>query len=194
MIGYLKGKLISIQENTVILNVNGVGYQVEVANMGSVSRKGEELELYIYTYVREDALALYGFNQPEEKELFKTLLGISGIGPKAAINILSSLSYDTFVNAILTENSAVLKQISGIGPKTASRLILELKNKVEKFAINNGMVLDQTSRDEEIYEALQGLGYSLSEIDKALSELKLDKDLSLDLKLKKILSYLGKER
>ncbi|MFP4660730.1 MAG: Holliday junction branch migration protein RuvA [Halanaerobiales bacterium] len=193
MIGYLKGHILWSNENEIIINVNGVGYQVEVTDV-RLTYHNKEIELYIYTYVREDTLALYGFKTLEERKLFITLLGVSGIGPKAASNILSSLPYDKFINAILTENVAVLKQISGIGPKTAQRLILELKSKIEDLAVNLKMDIKGSTYDEELYDALIGLGYSATEIDNALAELNLDSDAGIEEKIKKVLSCLGKER
>lgn len=194
MIGYLKGRVIWNNDNKIIINVNNVGYQVEIADSNHIHLNSKEIELYIYTYVREDTLALYGFKTLEERKLFITLLSISGIGPKAAANILSSLSYDKFINAILTENVAVLKQISGIGPKTAQRLILELKSKVEDLAVNLNMEIKSQTYDKDLYDALTGLGYSATEIDKAVESLSLDYSKNIETKIKEVLSYLGKER
>ncbi len=193
MIGYLKGRVIWNNNEEVIIDIGGVGYQVEVTGNNIVYPKNKEIELYIYTYVREDTLALYGFNTPEEKKLFVTLLSVSGIGPKAGKNILSSLSYDKFINAILTENVAVLKQISGIGPKTAQRLILELKSKVENLAVNLNLNIESQSYDEDLYDALIGLGYSANEIDSAIKSLDLDSSMDIENRIRKVLSYLGKE-
>lgn len=193
MIGYLKGRVIWNNENEIIINIDGVGYQVEVTGNKLVYPKNKEVELYIYTYVREDTLALYGFDTLEERKLFIILLSITGIGPKAAKNILSSLSYDKFINAILTENVAVLKQISGVGPKTALRLILELKSKVKDLAVNLNLDIKEKSYDEDLYDALIGLGYSATEIDNALKFLDLDDTVNIENKIRKVLSYLGKE-
>ncbi|MFW6022771.1 MAG: Holliday junction branch migration protein RuvA [Halanaerobiaceae bacterium] len=193
MIGYLKGRMIWQKENKVIVDVNGVGYLVEIADMNFVYRKNREVELFIHTYVREDTLSLYGFKTLEEKVLFITLLGISGIGPKAANNILSSIPYEKFINAILTENLSILKQVSGIGPKTAQRLVLELKTKVEDLALSYNMQFDDVDYDNELYDALTGLGYTNNEIDAALREMELINTLTIEEKIKKVLSYLGKE-
>lgn len=193
MIAYLKGRVIWNYGNRIILLVNGIGYQIVVTDL-SLLTYDKELELYIYTYVREDTLALYGFKSLEERELFITLLGVSGIGPKAAVNILSSLSYERFMDAIITENISVLKQISGIGPKTAQRLILELKNKIQDLAVDFNVQLNTGIYNQELYDALSGLGYSAGEIDIALSDLDIDDEVSLEEKLRLVLSYLGKER
>ncbi|MFW5981353.1 MAG: Holliday junction branch migration protein RuvA [bacterium] len=193
MIAYLKGRIIWQQENQIIINVNNVGYQVEVTTSNIVA-KNKEVELYIYTYVKEDRFDLYGFETLEEKELFVVLLGVSGIGPKAAVNIISTLSYDSFINAILTENVAVLKQISGIGPKTAQRLILELKSKVEKLAFESDRDLENMAYDQELQDALLTLGYSAKEIENTLAEIDFDDKDSIEIKIKKALSYLARER
>jgi Holliday junction DNA helicase RuvA len=195
MIGYLEGKLIHRNESSVILDVNGVGYEIEVPILYSKKDINKKLELFIHTYVREDALNLYGFETAEEKKLFKTLLSVSRVGPSAAMNILSSLSYERFINAILTENVSVLKEVSGIGPKTAQRLILELKNKVEdmlpELQIEKGKSMKKY--DEDLYEALTQLGYSKKEVDEAIDNLDLDTDMALEDKIKSVLSYLGRE-
>lgn len=195
MIGYLEGKLIHRNESRVILDVNGVGYEVEVPILYSKKDINKKLELFIHTYVREDALNLYGFETAEEKKLFKTLLSVSRVGPSAAMNILSSLSYERFINAILTENVSVLKEVSGIGPKTAQRLILELKNKVEdmlpELQIEKGKSMKKY--DEDLYEALTQLGYSKKEVDEAVDNLDLDTEMALEDKIKSVLSYLGRE-
>lgn len=195
MIGHLEGKLIYNNESNIIIDVNGVGYQVEVPRMYTQKDLNKKLELFIHTYIREDALDLYGFETVEEKKLFKTLLSVSRVGPSAAMNVLSSLSYERFINAILSENVSVLKEVSGIGPKTAQRLILELKSKIEdmlpKLQIEKGKSMEKY--DEDLYEALTQLGYSKKEVDEAIDNLDLDTELELEEKIKNVLSYLGRE-
>lgn len=194
MIAYLKGYIIWNDGSRIILKVNDIGYQVEVVDQNIVNKTNKELELYIFTYVREDILALYGFKGLEERELFITLIGVSGIGPKAAMKILSSLSYERFIDAILTENISVLKQVPGIGPKTAQRLILELKNKVEDLALSYNMKINVKSYDEDLFDALLALGYSTSEVDTVLNDIEFDDSMIIEKKIKKALSYLSKER
>ncbi|NLM98272.1 MAG: Holliday junction branch migration protein RuvA [Halanaerobiaceae bacterium] len=193
MIAYLKGRVIWNHGNRIIMLVNGVGYQIDITDPGILTYE-KEIELYIYTYVREDTLALYGFKSLEERELFTALLGVSGIGPKAAHNILSSISYERFMDAVITENISVLTQIPGVGQKTAQRLILELKNKVENLALDFNVQMRAADDSQEIYDALSSLGYSAGEIDNALSRLDIDEGLPIEEKLKLVLSYLGKER
>jgi len=194
LIGSLRGKIKTKFESQLIIEVNGVGYLVEVADITRLAAEGKETHLYIYTYVREDQLALYGFQTMEERQLFEILLSVSRIGPKAAINILSHLSYDRFINAILTENIAVLKEVKGIGPKTAQRLVLELKNKVDELAKNINIEKSENSQeDEELYDAILSLGYSRKEIDKAMANVDFKDNENLEIKIKKVLSTLGKE-
>ena len=194
MIGSLSGKITWQSANEVIVDVNGVGYIVETADTSSMPQTGKNVFLYIYTHVREDQISLYGFKTMEERQLFEILLTVSRIGPKAAINILSNLSYDRFINAILTEDIALLKEVKGIGQKTAQRLILELQNKVDELAKNTNIKQSPKSKeDEELYDALLSLGYSAQEIDAALSEIDFSDEEKLEEKIRKVLSSLGKE-
>ncbi|ACL69982.1 Holliday junction branch migration protein RuvA [Halothermothrix orenii] len=190
MIGYLKGNVIWKAENKVILETGGVGYRVLVPSTVRLKPVGEKLELFVYTYVREDSLDLYGFKTMEERELFETLLSVSGIGPRAAINILSSLSYKKFIEAILTEKVSILKQVSGIGPKTAKRLILELKGKLKDMSGDFEEPLPD-NRNTELSDALASLGYSELEIEEALSNADIKNNGSLEENIKKALGYLG---
>lgn len=196
MIGHLEGKIIYNYEGSIIVNVNGVGYQVNVPTLYTKKDINKKIELFIHTYIREDALDLYGFETVEEKKLFKILLSVSRVGPSAAMNVLSSLSYERFINAILTENVSVLKEVSGIGPKTAQRLILELKSKIEDMLPELQLDKSKTMKkyDEELYEALTQLGYSKREIDDAIDNLDLDPELKLEQKIKEVLSFLGRDK
>ena len=192
MIAYLKGQIIWQSENKIILKTGDIGYLVELVDPESAILIDRELELYIYTHVREDALQLFGFKSLTDRELFITLIGISGVGPKLAQKILSTLPYDSFVDAILNETIPLLKQVPGVGLKTAQRLILELKNKMEKLAVKYELEPAGGSYDEDLYNALTGLGYSHGEIDRAMKELDLADLRNIEDKLKLILSYLGK--
>ena len=174
------------------MNVQGVGYFISVSELMKLPSCGEKFSLYIYNYIREDTMDLYGFSSMESRELFKVLLSVSRIGPKAAINILSTMEDKTFINAIINEDVNSLKQVSGIGVKTARRLILELKNKVSELVTPEELT-DTGGYGNQLYQALTGLGYSHGEIEKAYQTLKLEADLSLEQKIKAILSYLGKE-
>ncbi len=169
MIAKLTGKIDSLHNNYAIVDVNGVGYQVNVTDFtfGKLAGKNE-VELFTYTYVREDILALYGFLEMAEKEMFELLISISGIGPKAAMGILSIAEPKTIRAAILNEDYSVLTRVSGVGKKTAERVVLELKNKVADMSEGEK---DEAFADSETLEALQAMGYSLTEAREALKNI-----------------------
>ena len=158
MIGSLKGKVASRRPDNVLIDVNGVGYAVSVPLhvLSTLPEEGHEVFLYIYTHVREDAIHLFGFASDEQKKVFTTLLGISGIGPKVAMNILSGISHDDFLRAIEKEDVEMLCRVPGLGKKTAQRLILELR---EKLPSSTG-IADRTF--EDALSALVNLGYKKS--------------------------------
>ncbi|MFA4830097.1 MAG: Holliday junction branch migration protein RuvA [Thermodesulfovibrionales bacterium] len=155
MIGSLRGKLISRRPDNVIVEVNGVGYHVNVPLniLSTLPEEGSNVFLYTYTHVREDALQLYGFSTEDEKKIFTTLLGITGVGPKMALNILSGISRNDFVEAIEKEDVALLCRIPGLGKKTAHRLILELRDKLPSAEKPKDRVFEDT------LSALVNLGY-----------------------------------
>jgi len=159
MIGSLRGKLISRRPDGVIVETGGVGYQVNVplSILSNLPEEGSMVFLNIYTHVREDALQLYGFSTEDEKKIFTTLLGITGIGPKMALNILSGIAHDDFMRAIEEEDVALLCRIPGLGKKTAHRLILELKEKLPRAEKVRDKVFEDT------LSALVNLGYKKAE-------------------------------
>ncbi len=164
MIGSLRGKLLYKQPNNIIVEVGGVGYQinVSVSTLSALPDEGCEVFMHIYTHVREDLIQLYGFTSEDEKKIFVTLLGITGIGPKMALNILSGISHRDLLSAIETEDVAVLCKIPGLGKKTAHRLILELREKLPSPKTIYDRVFDDT------LSALINLGYKKSVSLKAL--------------------------
>ena len=155
MIGSLRGTVQSRRPDNVIVEVNGVGYQVQVPLniLTGLPEEGKEVFLHIYTHVREDSLQLFGFTSENEKKIFMVLLGISGIGPKMALNILSGLSYEDFLSALDTEDVAMLCRIPGLGKKTAHRLILELREKLPRATEVKDRIFQDT------LSALVNLGY-----------------------------------
>lgn len=164
MIGSLRGKLISRRPDNVIVEAGGVGYQVNVplSILSNLPEEGNTVFLNIYTHVREDALQLYGFATEDEKRIFTTLLGVTGIGPKMALNILSGISHDDFMRAIEEEDVALLCRIPGLGKKTAHRLILELREKLPRLGKARDKVFEDT------LSALVNLGYKKSEAQESL--------------------------
>ena len=155
MIGSLRGIVQSRRPDNVIIDVKGVGYQVNVPLniLANLPEEGNEVFLHIYTHVREDSLQLFGFTLENEKKIFMVLLGISGIGPKMALNILSGLSYEDFLTALDTEDVAMLCRIPGLGKKTAHRLILELREKLPSVTGIKDRLFEDT------LSALVNLGY-----------------------------------
>lgn len=181
MIGYLSGKLLEKEANTVIVDVNGVGYEVMIplSTFYELDDIGSDVSLRIFTLVREDALSLFGFKTLREKELFLKLISVTGIGAKSAIGILSGISVDEIINAIRSNNLVRLNSIPGIGKKTAERIVIELRDKVN--TISAGVAeTSQTSETptissgNDVYDdavsALTNLGYQRTAAEKALNQ------------------------
>lgn len=182
MIAKLKGDVELLHDNYVIVGVNGIGYKVFVTlhTFGMIAGKGS-VELYTHTYVREDTLALYGFLTMEELEMFELLITISGIGPKAAMGILSIADPKTVQTAVLNEDASILTKVSGVGKKTAERVILELKNKFSDLSVHEK---SQVTADNDALEALVAMGYSISEARETLKQISADiKDVGERVKL-----------
>jgi Holliday junction DNA helicase RuvA len=158
MIGYLAGSVIAIKDKHIILDVQGVGYKIFVGTSIIQSvHIGTESQLWIYTAVREDTLDLFGFQQELDQEIFELLLNVSGIGPKSALGILSVADMGSLVHAIKNENVAYLTQVSGIGKKTAEKIVIELKDKVEKLTLEYESSEPEHLRD--VIDALLAMGY-----------------------------------
>lgn len=173
MIASLEGILAHRSEDSLILDVHGVGYLVTVGSrtMTELPRAGERLRLYTYTYVREDALGLFGFKSQDELTFFKLLLSVKGIGPKAALAILSRAELRVIKRAVLKEDAALLATVPGIGPKTAARVVLELKGKLreEMFPEESAAgVPEPTDAMAEAVQVLTGLGYTPAEAREAV--------------------------
>jgi Holliday junction DNA helicase RuvA len=166
MIGSLRGILINKKPDNVIVEVGGVGYRVNIPinTMSALPEVGKDVFLHVYTHVREDILQLYGFTSEDEKKIFITLLGITGIGPKMALNILSGISYNDLLQAIETEDVAHLCRIPGLGKKTAHRLILELREKLPTAKETVDRVFEDT------LSALVNLGYKKSIAQESLEK------------------------
>jgi Holliday junction DNA helicase RuvA len=193
MISYIEGEIILRGANFVIVKSGGMGFKVFVLPGADIS--GDFIELYTHLAVREDSLTLYGFPTYEELELFEILIGVSGIGPKAGLGILSVANPTTIKMAIAREDSSILTSVSGVGKKTAERVILELKNKFTLADIAEGE-LNPTQKEildhQDVVEALMGLGYGQNDVRKVLS--KIPKEKSLEEKIKLALRELGKNK
>lgn len=178
MIAYLKGKLVHKEPTFIILDVNGIGYQVSISlNTFSEIKDREDLKLVTYMHVREDAQILYGFINETEKQMFQHLISVNGVGPNTALVVLSYLPPNELRSAIVREDAAALQAVKGIGGKTAQRVILELKDKLRKDPIEEGSgkpgIIHNTMRHEAL-TALMTLGITKSAAEKSVdSVLKL---------------------
>ena len=172
MIAHLSGKLLSKQPNQVIVDVNGVGYEVCVplSTFYELGDVGGPVQLRIYTHVREDTIALFGFKSANEKLMFEQVTSISGIGPKLGITILSGMPVDELVAAIRQSNLARLTSIPGIGKKTAERLVVELRDKLAKTVPTGEQTAAQSvsQPQEDVISALVNLGYAKPSAEKAV--------------------------
>lgn len=169
MIAYLSGKILSKSASSLILQTQGVGYKVFMPTPVLLKvRTGQEVSVYVHTYVREDQISLYGFLTEEELELFELFISVSGIGPKMAISILSSTSVVHIKSAIASGESVIFTKVSGVGRKTADRIIVELKEKIGEEATAAG--IKSTKELSESLDALVALGYSKQEAREALKQ------------------------
>ncbi len=171
MIAHLRGRLLSKQPNQAIIEAGGVGYDltISIPTFTELPNAGGEVSLHVHTHVREDALALFGFLRIEEKKLFEKLIGVSGIGPKLAVTILSGMSTEFMVAAIRGNDIAQLTKIPGIGKKTAERMVLELRDKLDAFGAAPAAA-KTTPVEEDVLSALVNLGYQRPSAEKAVSK------------------------
>ncbi|RLE01258.1 MAG: Holliday junction branch migration protein RuvA [Candidatus Aminicenantes bacterium] len=194
MIAYLKGTIIQKESNQVILDIGGVGYccHIPLSTYFHLGEINEPAELFVYTHVTDNSLALYGFSSREERELFLKLISISGIGPKIALNILSGIETADLEEAIRKADVARLAMIPGIGKKTALRIAVELQEKLE---IKERVITSPTSREkEDILSALINLGFKRKEVEKIVDETirRLGAEAGLETLLKESLKRLAK--
>lgn len=203
MIAYLSGKLLEKEANSVIVDVGGVGYDVMIplSTFYDLGEVGEDVSLRIFTYVREDALQLFGFKTIRERELFLLLISVSGIGPKSAITALSGMSADEIIGAIRQNNLARLNSIPGVGKKTAERLVIELRDKIAKLSAvaseeMKSEGIPQTSGDDvydDAISALINLGYQRAAAEKALKQaMQEGTEMSVQKLLRRSLQLLAK--
>lgn len=195
MIGYLRGRVLYKNLNTILLDVNGVGYEVFCSTSAAENLTlHKEGEVFVYTQVKEDAITLYGFSSLEERSFFTKLISVSGIGCKMGIGILSAMQLQEIVIAIASADSKTLSKIKGLGKKTAERLILELR---EKIQIEQGQVVESmpenlsnialSSMEEDAILGLIGLGYTKNESMQAVQKAKAHGATTIDAIIKKAL-------
>lgn len=201
MYSYIKGSLAEVDIDHIVIDVNGIGYNIYIPIncFDYLPAEGEECKIHTYLYVREDAMMLYGFLTKDDLALFKLLITVSGIGPKGALGILSALSADDLRFAILAGDTKAISKAPGIGAKTAQRLILELKDKVsleeafEKKSDNEKLhktALHRQVKNDAIL-ALNALGYSSAESLKAVSNVAIREDMSVEDVLKQALKQMA---
>lgn len=199
MYAYIKGELVDLTDEYLVVDVMGIGYELLNANPYRFqSYLNQTVKVYTYLHVREDAQLLYGFKKEEEKELFKKLLNVSGIGPKHAMNIVGQTTVNDFALAVEREDEKFITQYPGVGKKTARQIILDLKGKVTEWmtATESQQVDVQIYHQgvsvyyEEAVEALKALGYSTKEINQVSGKLKTLEASSTDDVVKKGLQLL----
>lgn len=204
MIDYVRGPVAHMESDSIVIDVQGIGYRVFVPNPYAFAKSEEAVTVYTHHHVREDAMILYGFQSREEQKLFRRLIEVNGIGPKVALGMLAGGKPETLVMAIQQDNLTYLTKLPGIGKKTAQRLVLDLKDKLDHIGLDlqqmgqslfvDAPVLkdDEHANWSEAREALQALGYRDVELDKAWNELKhrVHADESVDSLMKKALQVL----
>lgn len=198
MIAYIKGTAIYADQECIIVDNRGMGYEIRTSSATcSQVRMGEEVTLYTYLYVREDMIALYGFLSREELRIFRLLLGVSGIGPRVAVSVLSTLKVEDLYYAVISEDTKSIARTPGIGPKGAKRLIIELKDKLdlsdlglgeeEEESISTRESAGEDSQIMDAMEALIALGYSNGEAYRAVHKVPGAKDMDTETLLKEAL-------
>lgn len=201
MIAFIKGTVAGIGKEQVILDNQGIGYGIYVPQtvLEQIPQNGEEVKLYTYMHVREDAMQLFGFLRQEDKEIFKLLLGVSGIGPKGALGILSTISPDDLRFAVLAGDAKAISKAPGIGSKTAQKVIIELKDKLKiedawDLAAQSASAAPAvtTAVKQDAIEALTALGYGTTQAAKAVSMVEITETMQVEDVLKQALRNISK--
>lgn len=203
MIGFLSGKVIEMDGTMVTLLVGGVGFNVMMPKDGAMLfNLGDEVGIYTYMHVRENDIGLYGFTDMTEKAVFHLLITVSGVGPKSAMQMLGVADAGSIVSAIVNEDEKMLSSLPGIGKKTSARLILELKEKVEKAfpsLISGGPLPKQvavkkkeSAIETDLTDALSALGYHAQEIKTMYDATDVLEETDMNIALKKALQYLSR--
>ena len=205
MIAYVKGELVQKQIGYVVIDVGGLGYKVFMSepSIDEIGNIGDTVKVHTYYRVSEDDISLFGFNSQEELRMFELLISVSGVGAKTAIAMLACIEPSQFAIAVISDDIDTLKKIPGVGPKSAQRIVLELKDKMKKeqqIAELTNASLEQKSKVKKIIvadskvqeatDALQVLGYTKKDVEKALEQLELA-DLSVEDIIKKALRELS---
>ena len=183
MISFIKGELVSVKEDKIIVEAGGIGYNIFVPTslLPNLPQTGSEVKIYTYLNVREDAMNLFGFLNEDDLDMYKMLLGVNGVGPKAALGVLSNISANDLRIAIVSDDAKTIAKAPGLGNKTAQKIILELKSKIDLEATLGNIESDASipaginddDRNEAV-QALTALGYSASESMKAVRKVPMD--------------------
>ena len=179
MYNYIKGVIEDKQDNLVIIDNNGIGYEIHTSNnaLEKLPNIGDVAKVLTYQVVKEDEISLYGFYSKEEKNMFLNLISVNGIGPKMAIGVLSSISLQDLEMAIISGDSKLIKKLKGIGPKTAERIVLELKDKIKTNSSFEMVNSNSNSKEmEDAISALEGLGLTRIDAVKRVREVSLQDD------------------
>lgn len=194
MIGLLRGKLIDKRPNQVLVDVGGVGYQVQIplSTFAEIGSLHAEATLLIYTHVREDVLALYGFATAREKQCFELLISASGVGPSLALKILSGMSIEQLVPAIRKGDLGLLTRIPGVGRKTAERIVVELRDKLAPIDVPEaGKPATRSQLESDVASALVNLGYDERSVERAIEKARAECDADFENLLRASLQILG---
>ena len=204
MIAYLKGEVVEIEEEKLILECGDIGYNISMpaSALDGTLRPGQEVKIHTHLHVREEAMQLYGFLTRDDLKMFRMLLGVSGIGPKAALGILSGLSADELRFAVLSDDIKTISRAPGVGKKTAQKMILELKDKLdlqEAFDIKTMHVQEASQAEtgdlvdakKEAVQPLTALGYSGSEALRAVKQVDVSPDMNVEEILKQALKKMN---
>jgi Holliday junction DNA helicase RuvA len=194
MIGSLRGKLTEKRPNQVILDVGGVGYQLQIplSTFASLGALHADSTLLVHTHVREDQLTLYGFLTAREKHCFELLISASGVGPSLALKILSGMSLEDLIPAIRTGDLAQLVRIPGVGRKTAERMVVELRDKLAAVDVaESGKPITKSQQEADVASALVNLGYEARAVERAIEKSRGDGKTDFETLLRAALQFLG---
>jgi Holliday junction DNA helicase RuvA len=193
MIGSLRGKLIDKRPSTVLVDVGGVGYQVQIplSTFAALGALGSETTLLIHTHVREDQFNLFGFFSAREKQCFELLISASGVGPSLALKILSGMGVEELVPAIRKGDLAQLVRIPGVGKKTAERIVVELRDKLAAVVPETGKPVTRTQLESDVLSALVNLGYDERSVERAIEQARAASGTDFEKLLRDSLRILG---
>lgn len=198
MYSYISGQLVEVNEETIVVDNHGIGYEFFIPKsvVYQLPNVGGNVKIYTYLYVREDAMQFFGFRTKEELALFKLLIGVNGIGPKGALAVLGVLSAQDLRFAILAEDAKAIAAAPGIGSKTAQRVIIDLKDKIDKIApagSASGIPINDAASaiKTDVIDAMTSLGYSASQALRAMEDMEITEDDTVEVVLKEVLKKMS---